>query len=85
MELKSGQDINYNSFPFNLPVVKSLSTPLKFNSKVTFIIGENGSGKSTLLEALAVTLGLNPEGGSENFNFSTRKSHSDLHEYLVSD
>src|SRR5262249_32833504 len=29
-------------------------------------------------EALAVSGGLNPEGGSRNFNFATRASHSDL-------
>jgi predicted ATPase len=49
---------------------------------VTFFIGENGSGKSTLLEAIAVACGLNPEGGSRNFNFSTRASHSGLKDYL---
>ena len=42
------------------------------------MIGENGSGKSTLLEAIAIAWGFNPEGGTKNFNFSTRTSHSDL-------
>ncbi len=37
------------------------------------------SGKSTtLLEAIAQGYGLNPEGGSQNFNFATRASHSSL-------
>src|SRR6185437_11478218 len=49
---------------------------------VTFLIGENGSGKSTLLEAIAVAWGLNAEGGSRDFNFATRASHSDLYKYL---
>jgi predicted ATPase len=49
---------------------------------VTFIVGENGSGKSTLLEAFAILAGLNPEGGSRNFNFATRATHSDLHDKL---
>jgi predicted ATPase len=35
-----------------------------------------------LLEAIAVVAGFNPEGGSRNFAFSTRASHSDLHRYL---
>lgn len=39
-------------------------------------------GKSTLLEALALAIDLNPEGGSRNFNFNTRASHSTLHECL---
>jgi predicted ATPase len=49
---------------------------------VTFFIGENGAGKSTFLEAIAAASGLNPEGGSRNFNFSTRASHSPLKDYL---
>jgi predicted ATPase len=49
---------------------------------VTFFIGENGTGKSTLLEALAVSAGFNAEGGSRNFRFSTRATHSNLHEHL---
>ena len=38
--------------------------------------------KSTLLEALALSVGLNPEGGSRNFNFATRASHTDLDKCL---
>lgn len=45
---------------------------------VTYFVGENGSGKSTLLEAIAVSCGFNPEGGSRNYNFSTYDSHSEL-------
>jgi predicted ATPase len=68
-------------YPFNLPSLKTLHQ-LHMHPKVTFFIGENGSGKSTLLEALAVNLGMNAEGGTENFRFGTRASHSNLHEYL---
>jgi predicted ATPase len=68
-------------YPFNLPSLKELHQ-LQMHPKVTFFIGENGSGKSTLLEALAVNLGMNAEGGTENFRFGTRASHSNLHEYL---
>ncbi len=56
---------------------------IPLSAPVTFFVGENGSGKSTLLEAIAVSAGLNPEGGSGNFNFSTRESHSDLWEYMT--
>lgn len=55
---------------------------LDLHPAVTFLVGENGSGKSTLLEAIAVSLGFNPEGGTRNFRFGTRESHSDLHRYL---
>src|SRR3954453_10693848 len=68
-----------NRFPYTLPAVRHLTT-LAFHPKVTFLVGENGSGKSTLLEAVAVACGLNPEGGSRNFNFATRSSHSPLDE-----
>lgn len=55
---------------------------LKFTSPVTFFVGENGSGKSTLLEAIAVSAGFNPEGGTKNYMFSTYDSHSELCEAI---
>lgn len=72
---------DFNRYPFSLPAVRHLDT-LKFHPKVTYFVGENGSGKSTLLEAIAVNVGFNPEGGTRNFNFSTRSSHSHLSDYL---
>lgn len=73
---------SFDAFPFTLPVVSSLDT-LDLHPHVTFLVGENGTGKSTLLEAIAVGLGLNPEGGSRSFNFSTRPSHSSLADALT--
>lgn len=64
-------------YPFTLPALRGLNR-LELHPRVTFLIGENGSGKSTLLEAIAVQSGLNPEGGSRNFNFSTQDTHSVL-------
>lgn len=72
---------SFDRYPFSLASVRSMEQ-LDFHPKVTFLIGENGSGKSTLLEAIAVSMGFNAEGGSKSFNFSTRRSHSALHEYL---
>ena len=68
-------------YPFNLPAVRLLDR-LEFHPKVTFFVGENGSGKSTLIEALAVAGGFNAEGGSKNFRFANRESHSDLHRFV---
>ncbi len=67
-------------YPFELPVVRWLREHggLALYPGVTFLVGENGSGKSTLVEAVAVALGLNPEGGSRSFRFATRASESDL-------
>lgn len=72
---------SFECFPFCLPAIRSLTT-LELHPKVTFFVGENGSGKSTLLEGIAVSLGLNAEGGSKNFQFETRRSHSVLERYL---
>jgi predicted ATPase len=72
---------SFERYPFCLPAVRSLEH-LELHPKVTFFVGENGSGKSTLLEAIAVSLGFNAEGGSRNFQFSTRRSHSELHAFL---
>ena len=64
-----------------IPAIKD-TRRLKLHPKVTFFIGENGAGKSTLLEAIAVADGFNAEGGTRNFNFATRASHSDLYKCL---
>lgn len=68
-------------YPFSIPALKNVDKIIFF-APVTFLAGENGAGKSTLLEALAVALGLNPEGGSQNFLFSTRDTHSALGESI---
>ena len=54
---------------------------------MTFFVGENGSGKPTLIEAIAMAAiamaaGFNAEGGSRNFNFSTRASESPLYQSI---
>jgi len=72
---------DFNVFPFCLPIVRNLER-IDFHADVTFFVGDNGSGKSTLIEALAILMGFNPEGGTKNFKFSTRASHSPLHDYL---
>ncbi len=72
---------SFDRYPFSLPAVRSLEQ-IDIHPRMTYFMGENGSGKSTLLEAIAVSLGFNAEGGTKNFNFGTRRSHSELHEYL---
>jgi len=72
---------SFDAYPYNLPAVRNLET-LPLHRAVTFLVGENGSGKSTLLEALAIAAGFNAEGGSRNFHFTTRASHSELHRCL---
>lgn len=72
---------NVNIYPFNIKVIENFES-LKFNKSVTFLVGDNGIGKSTFIEALAICCGMNPEGGTNNFMFSTRETHSVLHEYF---
>ena len=81
ISLRRDKIASFDDYPFCLPAIRSFEQ-LDLHPNVTFLVGENGSGKSTLLEAIAVSLGFNAEGGSKNFRFSTRGSHSDLHEYL---
>jgi predicted ATPase len=79
--LKREEVQSFDRYPFSLAAVRPLEK-LELHPAVTFFVGENGSGKSTLLEAIAVASGFNAEGGSKNFRFGTRESHSELHRYL---
>src|SRR5438552_6838722 len=81
IRLKREEVASFDRYPFSLAAVRPLET-LELHPAVTFFVGENGSGKSTLLEAVAVSCGFNAEGGSKNFRFGTRSSHSELHRYL---
>lgn len=74
-----------HSYLAGLPALAPLIAGERLNVDVpvTFFVGENGSGKSTLLEGTAVSMGFNPEGGTRNFSFSTRNTHSELGEYLT--
>lgn len=78
-------NLNSRSYLCKLPMIKYLQKQggISFSSAVTFFVGENGTGKSTLLEAIAVAYGLNAEGGSRNFNFSTNATHSELWEHIT--
>lgn len=72
---------SFDNYPFNIDVVKNFHE-LNFDSQVTFFVGENGIGKSTFIEAIAVSLGLPAEGGTENFRYETKNTTSELSEYI---
>lgn len=78
---RPGAEIDFEAYPFSIPAVRQLDR-IRFHPNVTFLVGENGSGKSTILEALAVGLGLGPEGGTRNTLFQTASTISPLHEAL---
>ncbi len=81
IEYEKEKITNPNIYPYNIPCLQTLEM-IEFNHPVTFLIGENGSGKSTLIEALALKLGLNGEGGTNNFRFCTKNTISNLSQYL---
>jgi predicted ATPase len=81
ISLKRESVSSFEEYPFHVPAVRGLHD-LELTAPVTFFVGENGSGKSTLLEAIAVASGFNAEGGTRNFRFATRATHSELHQYL---
>ncbi|MCX5769529.1 MAG: AAA family ATPase [Candidatus Hydrogenedentes bacterium] len=81
ISLKREKVPSFDEFPFCIPAVRHLDM-LDLHPGVTFLVGENGTGKSTLLEAVAVAAGFNAEGGSRNFRFATKETHSSLSEYL---
>ena len=68
--LRSEDVPSFDQYPFSIPAIRHLRR-LNIHPRVTFFAGENGTGKSTLLEAIAAAEGINVEGGSRNFSFST--------------
>lgn len=71
------QEVDRDSYLRQIEAIRDLDA-LQFRKPVTFFAGENGSGKSTLLEAIAIAYGFNPEGGTRNYHFSTKDTHSEL-------
>lgn len=82
MLVKNLEILNGKNYISQIKTIKNLSK-INFSKPVTFFIGENGVGKSTLLEAIAVAFGFNAEGGSKNFNFHSKETHSSLYEHLT--
>lgn len=83
--IKFSGELPTKSYLNGIPAVAWLAErgELLLNSDVTFFVGENGAGKSTLLEAIAIAAGFNAEGGSRNFSFSTRDTHSELYKNIT--
>ena len=78
--IKLNKELPKGSYLSDLPVIRNLKAKgeLTFDKPITFLVGENGIGKSTLIEAIAVSFGFNPEGGSKNYSFYTKNTHSPL-------
>lgn len=76
------ENIDKRTYPFNIKCLNNFEE-LKIDNPVTLFYGENGVGKSTLIEAIAISLGINPEGGSNNMQFSNYDDYSDVYKNLV--
>ncbi len=59
--------IDFQAYPFCLPLFRSESFSLSFDTAITVIAGENGVGKSTLLEGIAVLAGFDESGGGPGY------------------
>lgn len=64
-EREEGAEVDWDSYPFSLPIVQSGAFDIGFEKPVAIIVGENGSGKSTLLEAIATMAGFSDSGGAQ--------------------
>lgn len=69
--------IDKNSYLHRVAAIQRLHT-ITFDDNITLFSGENGTGKTTLLQAIAVSFGLNAEGGTANYCFETYHTPSDL-------
>ncbi len=74
-------NISEESYLRKIEALKDVES-LEFSNPIIFFVGENGTGKSTLLEAIAVSHGFNPEGGTKNYSFSTHDTHSELYDAI---
>ena len=75
------EKIDSGEYPFSIPAIQEMGE-LEFHPDVTFFVGENGAGKSTLLEAIALSMGFGPEGGTRNSRFETASTTSSLNRHL---
>jgi predicted ATPase len=65
--LDDEEPIDFEVYPFCLPLFRTERFSLSFDSPITVIAGENGVGKSTLLEGIAVLAGFDESGGGPGY------------------
>lgn len=69
-------DVDWDSYPFSLPLFEKGEFTLTFSAAVTIFVGENGAGKSTLLEAIAGYAGFRDGGGGQGMAAVSRSDAS---------
>jgi predicted ATPase len=63
----ASRDVDWDAYPFCLPLFRRGEFELAFESAVTIVVGENGTGKSTLLEGIGVLAGFDEAGGGKGY------------------
>lgn len=71
-----------SDYPFNVPIIKRLST-VEFTTPITYFIGENGSGKSTFLEGIAAGINHRTTGSQDISRDSTLENVKTLGDALT--
>lgn len=69
--------VDWERYPFNLPMINNAGFDIRFDNPVTIIVGENGSGKSTVLEAIAKACGFSDKGGAQGMGAVRESTASD--------
>lgn len=73
----------FDAWPYSVPCVAELAEHgLRFESPITFLVGENGSGKSTLVEAIAEGFKLDAHGGRAGRKYGNDRPKTPLGEVL---
>lgn len=82
IEPEKGVSVDRARWPGSVPAVAQLLDEGMTLGRATVLVGANGAGKSTIVEAIAMTYGMNAEGGSTGARNATFVSESPLHESL---
>lgn len=69
-------------YPFLLPIF-SKTKRIRFDSPVTFFVGENGTGKSTLLEAIALANDIHIWRKSDGARYQVNQYEKQLYKYIT--
>jgi predicted ATPase len=71
-----------SAWPFTLAPVAQLVDGVRFETGLTFLVGENGSGKSTLVEGVAEAYGMDVRGGHGGRRYASPEAKGPLGEAL---
>jgi predicted ATPase len=69
------------TYPFNLDIFSNTES-LRFETNITFFIGENGTGKSTLLKAITRRCGIHIWTESDRSRFDRNPYEEELYRYI---